>query len=75
MNESERVMRSQIEKGKISKEERDRETGKPKKRWRTAGPVNEKKRAKIQEGIACRINRMTNTDKTPPGDTEATAKG
>ena len=75
MNEGDRGTRSQIEKGKISKEERDRETGKPKKRWRAAEPVNEKTRAKIQEGIACRINRMTNTDKTPPGDTEATAKG
>ena len=75
MHESDRGTRSQIEKGKLSKEDRDRETGKAKKRWRAAETVNEKKSAKIQEGIASRIKRIANTDKKPPGDPEATAKG
>ena len=36
--------------------------------------MNEKKNAKIQEGIASRITRIANTDRRPPREPEATAK-
>ena len=74
MHESDRGTRSQIEKGKLSKEERDRETGKAKKRWGAAATVNEKKNAKIQEGIASRITRIANTDRKAPRDKKATER-
>jgi hypothetical protein len=74
MHESDRGTRSQIEKGKLSKEERDRETGKAKKRWGAAATVNEKKNAKRQEVIACRIRRIASTDRRPPREPKATAR-